>query len=106
MIGSVTDLPADAREHLQSALGGAYTLERELGRGGMATVWLAHDQKHKRLVALKVLHADLAASLGPDRFQREIEVAAGPVALDFPILNGEKVLQSNGDPAWFEVDVP
>ncbi len=73
----MTDSAADAREHLQSALGGAYTVERELGRGGMATVWLAHDLKHKRPVALKVLHADLAASLGPDRFQREIEVAAG-----------------------------
>ncbi|HEY8793803.1 MAG TPA: protein kinase [Gemmatimonadaceae bacterium] len=73
----MTDSAADAREHLQSALGGAYTVERVLGRGGMATVWLAHDLKHKRPVALKVLHADLAASLGPDRFQREIEVAAG-----------------------------
>jgi serine/threonine protein kinase len=53
-----------------------YVLERELGRGGMATVWLARDLKHGRPVALKVLHAGLAASLGPDRFQREIQVAA------------------------------
>ena len=73
----MTDSAVDARAHLQSLLGGAYTVERELGRGGMATVWLAHDQKHKRPVALKVLHAHLAASLGPERFQREIEVAAG-----------------------------
>lgn len=73
----MTDSAVDARAHLQSALGGAYIVERELGRGGMATVWLAHDQKHKRLVALKVLHPHLAASLGSDRFQREIEVAAG-----------------------------
>ena len=53
-----------------------YTLERELGRGGMATVFLARDLKHDRLVALKVLHPELAASLGPERFLREIKVAA------------------------------
>src|SRR5512135_111426 len=51
-------------------------LERELGRGGMATVYLAQDVKHKRPVALKVLRPELAASLGPERFQREIEFAA------------------------------
>jgi serine/threonine protein kinase/Tfp pilus assembly protein PilF len=54
----------------------SYTIDRELGRGGMATVYLAQDCKHDRLVALKVLHPDLAASLGPDRFLREIKVAA------------------------------
>jgi eukaryotic-like serine/threonine-protein kinase len=53
-----------------------YTLERELGRGGMAAVYLAHDLKHDRPVALKVLHSDLAATLGPDRFLREIRLAA------------------------------
>jgi len=72
----VTDPNADARAQLQTALGDAYIVERQLGRGGMATVWLAQDQKHKRPVAIKVLHADLSASLGADRFQREIEVAA------------------------------
>ncbi len=51
-------------------------LERELGRGGMATVYLARDLKHKRPVALKVLHPELAATLGPERFPREIEIAA------------------------------
>jgi len=51
-------------------------LERELGRGGMATVYLARDVKHKRPIALKVLHPQLAASLGPERFEREIEIAA------------------------------
>jgi eukaryotic-like serine/threonine-protein kinase len=72
----VTDSAIDDRAQLQSALGDAYVVERQLGRGGMATVWLVVDQKHKRPVAIKVLHADLAASLGADRFQREIEVAA------------------------------
>ena len=54
-----------------------YTLERELGRGGMATVFLADDLKHHRKVAIKVLHPELAAVLGGDRFLREIEIAAG-----------------------------
>jgi eukaryotic-like serine/threonine-protein kinase len=67
---------ADVREQLQAGLGSQYTLERELGRGGMATVYLARDAKHQRFVALKVLHADLAASLGPERFRREITTAA------------------------------
>ena len=53
-----------------------YLLERELGRGGMATVYLAQDLKHDRPVALKVLHPELAASLGPERFLREIKLAA------------------------------
>jgi serine/threonine-protein kinase len=53
-----------------------YTLERELGRGGMATVYLAHDRKHDRPVALKVLDPDLGAALGTERFRREIATAA------------------------------
>jgi len=61
---------------LADALRDRYRLERELGRGGMATVFLAYDLKHKRPVALKVLHPELAAALGPERFQREIELAA------------------------------
>jgi serine/threonine-protein kinase len=67
---------ADLQSQLQEGLGGSFALERELGRGGMATVFLARDLKHDRLVALKVLHADLAATLGPERFQREIHTAA------------------------------
>ena len=67
---------ADTLERLQAALAGKYHLERELGAGGMATVYLAEDLKHHRKVALKVLRADLAASLGPERFLREITVAA------------------------------
>ena len=53
-----------------------YTFERELGRGGMATVYLAQDLRHDRPVALKVLHPELAAGLGDERFQREIRLAA------------------------------
>ena len=67
---------ADLREQLQTALSGTYVLERELGRGGMATVFLAQDLKHDRPVALKVLLPELAAILGPERFQREIRFAA------------------------------
>lgn len=63
-------------QHLQSAIADRYALERELGRGGMATVFLAQDVKHDRIVALKVLHPELAAALGPDRFLREIKMAA------------------------------
>ena len=61
---------------LQDALADRYRIERELGRGGMATVFLAHDVRHDRPVALKVLHPELAATLGPERFQREIKFAA------------------------------
>ena len=66
----------DLRAQLQEGLGDSYVLERELGRGGMATVFLARNAKHDRPVALKVLHPELAASLGPDRFLREIKLAA------------------------------
>ena len=54
----------------------AYTIERELGSGGMATVYLAHDKKHDRKVAIKILHAELAAVLGAERFLQEIRVTA------------------------------
>ena len=66
----------DLRAQLEEGLRGTYAIERELGRGGMATVFLAHDLKHDRPVALKVLHPELAASLGTERFQREIRLAA------------------------------
>ncbi len=61
---------------LKAALADRYTLDRELGRGGMATVYLARDLRHDRLIALKVLHPELAAALGPERFLREISVTA------------------------------
>ena len=67
---------ADLSEQLARGLADRYRLERELGRGGMATVYLVQDLKHDRPVALKVLLPELAASLGPDRFQREIKLAA------------------------------
>jgi serine/threonine protein kinase len=53
-----------------------YSIERELGRGGMATVYLAHDVRHDRPVALKVLRPELGQALGPERFLREIRLAA------------------------------
>ena len=66
----------DTAERARSALARRYRLERELGRGGMATVYLAEDLKHRRRVALKLFHPDLAEQLGPERFHREVEIAA------------------------------
>src|SRR4051794_28205127 len=63
-------------DSLRAALAGRYTLERELGAGGMATVYLAQDLRHERKVALKLLREELSASLGKERFLREIKVAA------------------------------
>ena len=62
-------------ERLQLVLGDRYLFERELGRGGMATVYLARDLKHDRAVAVKVLLPDLSASIGGERFEREIRLA-------------------------------
>ena len=67
----------DLHSRLADALGGRYTLERELGRGGMSVVFLATDHRNERRIALKVLRPELAHSLGPERFLREIKVAAG-----------------------------
>ena len=67
----------DLRTLLEPDFAGAYTIERELGRGGMATVFLARDLKHHRPVALKALHPHLSHVLGPERFRREIEFLAG-----------------------------
>jgi tetratricopeptide (TPR) repeat protein len=68
-------------DRLVAALADRYAISRELGRGGMATVYLAEDLKHRRHVAIKVLRPELAGALGPDRFLREIEIAA---RLDHP----------------------
>ncbi|HSJ75920.1 MAG TPA: bifunctional serine/threonine-protein kinase/formylglycine-generating enzyme family protein, partial [Gemmatimonadales bacterium] len=67
---------SDVLTRLQSALSVNYRVERELGRGGMATVWLAQDLKHDRPVAIKVIHPELAQALGDERFLREIRIAA------------------------------
>src|SRR5687767_14894164 len=61
---------------LTNAFEGRYAIERELGQGGMATVYLAHDLRHDRKVAIKVLREALAASLGPGRFLTEIKTTA------------------------------
>jgi TolB-like protein len=66
----------DALSRVTAALAGRYEIERELGRGGMATVYLARDRKHDRPVALKVLRPELAAVLGAERFLREIRLTA------------------------------
>src|SRR5215831_1715092 len=66
----------DSLERLREGLAGKYRIDRELGRGGMATVFLAIDEQRDRSVALKVLHPDLAATLGSDRFEREVKLAS------------------------------
>ena len=68
----MTDVPS----RLGAELGERYRIERELGAGGMATVYLAHDVKHGRDVAIKVLHPDLTAALGAGRFLAEIRTTA------------------------------
>ncbi len=68
---------ADLLARLTTALAGRYQIQRELGAGGMATVYLAQDLRHHRAVAVKVLRPELAQTLGPERFLREIEIAAG-----------------------------
>src|SRR6266516_3390003 len=65
----------DLLDRLRAALADSYQIERELGRGGMAAVFLARDPKHHRSVAVKVLDPEFAAVLGPERFLREIEIA-------------------------------
>ena len=69
-------MSADTIGRLTTALADRYRIERELGQGGMATVYLAEDLKHHRKVAVKVLRPELAAALGAERFLREIETTA------------------------------
>jgi len=85
---------------LQTALSGHYRLERELGRGGMATVYLAHDLRHDRPVALKVLHPELAQAVGPDRFLREIRLCA---RLQHPHILGVHDSGDAGGQLWFSM---
>jgi eukaryotic-like serine/threonine-protein kinase len=86
---------------LADALRHHYTIEHELGRGGMATVHLAQDLRHHRLVALKVLDPALAMGLGPERFRREIETAA---RLEHPHIL--PVLDSGEAQSWFWYTMP
>ena len=72
----MTDQPSDPVTRLNAALDGRYRVERELGEGGMATVYLADDIKHERKVALKVRKPELAAVVGADRFLAEIKTTA------------------------------
>jgi serine/threonine-protein kinase len=74
----MTEIPETpgSRPGLAAALAGRYTIERELGRGGNATVYLAHDPKHDRRVAIKVIAPELAQSVRTERFLREIQIAA------------------------------
>ena len=65
------------QQRLEAGLAGRYTIERELGQGGMAVVFLAHDLRHDRKVALKMLRPEISAEIGADRFLREIKLAAG-----------------------------
>ena len=67
---------ADVADRLRTALADRYAIEREIGRGGMATVYLAQDLRHQRAVAVKVLHPEIAGALGPERFLSEIRIAA------------------------------
>ncbi|MEJ2206107.1 MAG: serine/threonine protein kinase, partial [Gemmatimonadota bacterium] len=67
---------SDLTTRLNDALEGRYTIERQVGKGGMATVFLAQDLKHKRNVALKVLNLELSAVVGAERFLGEIETTA------------------------------
>lgn len=66
----------EERDRLTEALADRYRIEKEIGAGGMATVYLATDIRHERKVALKVLRSDLAASLGAERFLQEVRVTA------------------------------
>ncbi len=78
---------------LPGVLGDRFDVEREIGRGGMATVFLARDRKHDRPVAVKVLRPDIAAGIGSDRFLREIRTAAGlqhPPAVPAPAVDGRR----------------
>lgn len=67
---------SDSAARLAASLAGHYLIEKELGHGGMATVYLAQDVKNQRRVVLKVLRPDLAATLGPERFMQEVRFAA------------------------------
>jgi tetratricopeptide (TPR) repeat protein len=74
--GRIRRSPIDIATRLASALAGRYTIDREIGRGGMATVYLAHDVRHDRRVAVKVLVDSVTSAVGSERFLREIHIAS------------------------------
>jgi tetratricopeptide (TPR) repeat protein len=90
-------------DRLRAALADRYTVDRELGRGGMASVWLARDLRHDRPVAIKVLHPDLAGAIGVDRFLREIRLTARlqhPNVI--PVLDSGTIAGPDGHPLpWY-----
>ena len=88
----------DLREQLQAALADRYRLERELGRGGMATVFLARDLRHKRPVALKVLHPELAQTLGPSASSARSRPSP-PAAPPHP--HGARLRRGTAGQLWF-----
>ena len=102
----------DVARRLTAALADRYTIARELGAGGMATVYLAHDLKHDRDVAIKVLHPDLGAALGAERFLSEIKTtrrraAAGRVRVLHAVGRGRRRPLHHGASAsnrWGERD--
>jgi Tfp pilus assembly protein PilF len=92
------------RERLDAAFAGTYLVERELGQGGMATVWLAIDLRAERKVAIKVLRPALAGAIGVDRFAREVRLTAGlhhPCIV--PVLDSGVLPASERDPPlpWY-----
>ena len=95
-------LLTETTPELPALLGGRYHIVREIGRGGMGTVYLADDQKHGRQVAVKALHAEVAQLIGRERFEREIEIAAGlshPHIL--PLHDSGEVKSEDGDEPSF-----
>ena len=100
-LDGATQVPSSLRD----ALSDRYALEKQLGAGGMATVYLAHDRKHDRHVAIKVLHPDLASSVGAGRFLREISIASRlqhPHVLTL-IDSGEAVDAASGERFLYNV---
>ncbi|HKV52007.1 MAG TPA: hypothetical protein VJO52_12500 [Gemmatimonadaceae bacterium] len=86
------------RDQLQSSLGSAYTLDRELGGGGMSRVFVAEERRLGRRVVVKVLSTELAAGLSAERFEREIRVAASLQQANIvPVLNAS---DTNGVPYY------
>ncbi|HEX4681771.1 MAG TPA: protein kinase [Gemmatimonadaceae bacterium] len=87
-------------EHLDRSLEGRYRIERQLGRGGMATVYLAHDVRHDRSVAIKALHPELWTQSSVDRFLREIRVSARLTHPQILPLLDSGVLEEDGQPYY------